>query len=195
MSSKSKKHILRVGFDLDGVVLYNPARIIRRPVTLFKHYFFPKQEKHFYYPESKPLQQLNRLMHKSSFMVAPGFQDIIDAAKKGEIEPYIITARWSFLKEDFDAWMKKLHVPVHFRSYHMNERNEQPQDFKERMIKELSLDVFVEDNLDIVEHLEKKTDAYIIWIYNIFDHFVKKDHRFPTLQSAVAYIRRYAKKR
>ena len=24
---------IRIGFDLDGVVLYNPARIIRRPVS------------------------------------------------------------------------------------------------------------------------------------------------------------------
>lgn len=186
---------LRVGFDLDGVILYNPARTIRRPVSIVKRMFMPKELGHFYYPKSKHLQTLNRLLHKSSFMVAPGFQDIIDLAKKGHIEPYIITARWSFLKDDFEAWMKKLHVPVHFKSYHLNEKNEQPHKFKERMIKELKLDVFVEDNLDIVQHLDKETDVHVIWIYNIFDHFVKRDKRFPTLKKAVAYIKAHAKKK
>lgn len=190
----STKKPLRVGFDLDGVVLYNPARTIRRPMTLFKHYFFPKKEKQFFHPTSKPLQFINRLMHLSSFKVASGFEDIIDLAKKGHIEPYIITARWSFLKDDFEAWMKKLHVPVHFKSYHLNEKNEQPHLFKERMIKELKLDAYVEDNLNIVDHLKKSTNAHVIWIYNIFDHFEKRDHRFPSLKKAVEYIQTYAKK-
>lgn len=88
--------------------------------------------------------------------------------------------------------MKKLHVPIHFAGYHLNEKNEQPHEFKERMIKELKLDVFVEDNLDIVEHLDKKTDTHVIWIYNIFDHFVKRDKRFPTLKKAVDHIKAHA---
>jgi len=186
---------LRVGFDLDGVILYNPARIIRRPVTIVKRLIIPKELGHFYVPKTKPMQMVNRLMHKSSFMVAPGFKEIIKLAKKDHIEVYIITARWNFLKDDFETWMKKLHVPVHFKSYHMNEKNEQPHEYKERMIHKLGLDVFVEDNLDIVRHLEKKTDAHVIWIYNIFDHFVKREQRFPTLGKAVAYLHTYAKKK
>jgi hypothetical protein len=186
---------LRVGFDLDGVILYNPARAVRRPFSVVKRLIAPKELGHFYFPKNPHFQAINKLFHKSSFMVAPGFAEIIDLAKKGYIEAYIITARWSFLKDDFEWWMKKLHVPVHFKSYHMNEDNEQPHQFKERLVKDLHLDIFVEDNLDIVQHLEKSTDAQILWIYNIFDHFVKREKRYPSLAKAVAYIGNYAKKR
>ena len=75
----------------------------------------------------------------------------------------------------------------------MNEKDEQPHEFKERMIKELKLDIFVEDNLDIVRHLRKTTPSHIVWVYNLFDFFVHDDHRYPDLKKAVEYISRYAK--
>ncbi|KXK10326.1 MAG: hypothetical protein UZ22_OP11002000840 [Microgenomates bacterium OLB23] len=52
---------LKVGFDLDGVVLYNPARIVRAPVVRFKHIFLPKKEKVFYVPSTPP--EKNFLWH------------------------------------------------------------------------------------------------------------------------------------
>lgn len=190
---QSKKP-LRIGFDLDGVVLYNPARIIRRPVTMIKHIFVPKKEKRFYIPRTKPEKALWHLLHWSSFMVSPGFHNIHAMARKGLIEPYIVTARYSFLKKDFEYWAKKLNFPVHFKGHFMNEKNEQPHEFKERMVRELKLDMFVEDNLNIVEHLNKTTDCEVLWIYNIFDTFVPYKHKYPTLKKALVYISAYVKK-
>ena len=64
---------LRVGFDLDGVILYNPARLIRPVITGFKHRFLHRQKTKFYVPR-KPLEQwLFRLFHKSSIFISPGY--------------------------------------------------------------------------------------------------------------------------
>lgn len=184
---------LRVGFDLDGVVLYNPARIVRRPVTFFKLLFFPKRKRGFLIPTKPAEKLLLRVFHWSSFMVAPGFEMIKKLKDEGLIEPYIITARFSFLRGDFEKWVKKLDIPVHFKGHFMNDKDEQPHEFKERMVKELKLDMFVEDNLDIVEHLNKTTKARVLWVYNLFDTWVHYPHKFPTLQKAVEDISTYAR--
>jgi len=185
---------LRIGFDLDGVVLYNPARIIRRPVTMIKHLIVPKKEKQFYIPHSKPEKALWHMLHWSSFMVSPGFETIQAMARKGLIEPYIVTARYSFLRKDFEYWAKRLNFRVHFKGHFMNDKDEQPHEFKERMVKELKLDMFVEDNLNIVEHLNKTTSCEVLWIYNIFDTFVPYKHKYPTLKKALVFIHSYVKK-
>jgi len=47
------KRPLRVGFDLDGVLLYNPARIARPLVAFVKKHFLKKRTKLFLYPKIK----------------------------------------------------------------------------------------------------------------------------------------------
>ncbi|NCO88386.1 hypothetical protein GW881_00520, partial [Candidatus Roizmanbacteria bacterium] len=76
-----------------------------------------------------------------------------------------------------------------------NSKNEQPHIFKEKMIKKLNLDIYVEDNWDIVNYLEKKNfedgnkQRKIVWIYNFFDRQIKYKDRFPILRSAIKMIR------
>ncbi len=181
-------HTPRIGFDFDGVIMYNPARAIRRPMSWLKRYVLPAKKSHFLYPKGRIAQCINHLLHKSSFKPARGYQDIVELSKKGNIVPYIVTARWSFLKGDFHKWIHTLHAPQYFRGYFINENNDQPHIFKEKMIKELNLDVFIEDNLDIVDYLREKTDAEILWISNIFDRHEKRPLAFKGLADAVAYL-------
>lgn len=176
---------LRVGFDLDGVLLYNPARIVRMPVTRFKHYFFPKREKVFYVPSTEGEKILWRIFHWSSLFVAPGLSDVKELEKKGLIEPYIITARYDFLKNDVQRWLKFMNANSFFKGAYMNQNNLQPHAFKEQMVHKLDLDIFIEDNWDVVEHLTKKTNVKAYWIYNIFDRNIPHAYKFPSLQMAV----------
>ncbi|MFW5703478.1 MAG: hypothetical protein ACOCXQ_01465 [Patescibacteria group bacterium] len=181
---------LRVGFDLDGVILYNPARIIRPLVALFKKKFLKKRQYKFYVPQSKPEQLLWDIFHKSSLFVAEGFTEIEHLAKQKKIDPYIITARYDFLKKDFDLWIKKMRADTYCVDCIHNKENNQPHLYKEEMIRKLDLDVFVEDNLDIVLHLKKKfPDKTIIWIYNILDRNKPYEPKFPTLNKAITYIK------
>lgn len=179
---------MRIGFDFDGVIMYNPARAIRRPLAFVKKLIIPHKKSEFFFPSKKISQLVNILFHKSSFKVATGYDTITQMVHADKIDPYIITARWSFLKKDFLRLIHSLNAQHIFQGYFLNEKNEQPHLFKERMIKELNLDVFIEDNLDIVDYLRKNTKAEILWISNFFDRHEHRDGKFPSLKKAVEYI-------
>ncbi|OIP85206.1 hypothetical protein AUK04_01480 [Candidatus Roizmanbacteria bacterium CG2_30_33_16] len=189
------KKILKVGFDLDGVILYNPARIVRPITSVIKRVLLHKKGLIFYYPKSHWEKTFWRILHLSSFITAPGLSDLVDLAKSGKIEAYIITARFDFLKNDFHSWIKKINGDKFLKGYYHNSKNEQPHIFKEKMIKKLNLDIYVEDNWDIVNYLEKKNfedgnkQRKIVWIYNFFDRQIKYKDRFPILRSAIKMIR------
>lgn len=182
---------IKVGFDLDGVLLYNPARIFR-PITIALKTILPKKKKdvvHFYYPESKLEQLIWRIVHWSSMFAATGISDIEELSKAGKIEPYIITSRYDCLADDFNNWLKKIHAHVYFKATYHNKENMQPHHFKEKMIKEINLDYFIEDNWDIVNHINKTTKTKTIWITNLFDRHIPYDLKFLSLKDAMEFIR------
>ncbi len=189
------KGVLRVGFDLDGVILYNPARIARPIIAFIKKFLLKKGGLRFYCPQSPVEKLIWRLLHWSSFIVAPGFSELKTLAQSGEIEVYIITARFDFLKDDFHWWMNRLKTNRSFKGCFYNDSNEQPHCFKERMIKKLELDIFVEDNWDIVNYLNshgkiKGANRKILWVYNVFDRNITYGYKFPHLRQVIEFVRR-----
>ncbi|QQS43361.1 hypothetical protein IPM65_04340 [Candidatus Roizmanbacteria bacterium] len=185
MSSK-----LKVGFDLDGVLLYNPARIFR-PITVgLKTIIKPKATKktHFYYPRTFLEKWMWIAVHWSSLFISPGFDKVKTLANNGDIEAYIITSRYDCLKKDFQRWLKKMDSKKHFHATFHNKDNLQPHVFKEKMIKELGLEYFIEDNWDIVQHINKNTNAKALWISNAFDKHIDYELKFLSLKDAMDYI-------
>lgn len=187
------KKQLRVGFDLDGVLLYNPIRITRPIISFFKKLFFKKNRLKFYVPKKAWEKSFWKIFHKSSIFIAPGLNEIKILIKANKIQAYIITARYSFLKDDLKSWLKNMGVEKSFSGIYFNEKDEQPHLFKEKLIKKLNLDIFVEDNLDIVSYLKPKFDGKkikIFWIYNIFDKNYYFANKFPNLRSAIIRIKK-----
>lgn len=185
-----KKQPLRIGFDLDGVLLYNPARIIRPIVALYKNAFLNKKDLVFYYPHSPFSQWMWKLFHKSSIFIAPGIDIIKYLVNQKKIEAYLITARYSFLGPELIKWTKKHNFDHFFSDICYNAKNEQPHLYKEKMINEFNLDVFIEDNWDIVNYLSNsnRLKCKIYWIYNIFDRGIPYSYKFPYLKKAVKRI-------
>lgn len=179
---------LRIGFDMDGVLLYNPGRIIRPFVSSIKKVFLHKKKLAFYYPKTAHEKLFWRFVHKSSIFNAPGLSEITTLVNEGKIEAYLITARYNFLGATVEGWVKKNNLENTFKGVYYNSKDEQPHEFKERMIKKLKLEMYVEDNFDIVNHLSKTTSAEIIWIYNIFDKGTIFPRKFPHLRHAVEFI-------
>ena len=193
---KQSRKILKVGFDLDGVLLYNPARIFRPLIAFIKNIFFNHQQMlTFYYPKTKLEKWLWWFFHKSSLFVADGFEEINNLVQQKKIKAYLITARYSFLKKDLDQWLKRMKIDHYFSGIYYNKNDEQPHLFKEKLIKKLNLDIFVEDNWDIVKYLNQKSKSKeqkykIFWIYNIFDRKIKYHLKYPQLKSALASIKK-----
>ncbi len=186
-----KKQRLRVGFDLDGVLLYNPARIVRPFIVFFKKIFLPKEQNKFHLPKNRIEKLIWLFLHKSSFMTAPGLSEIKKLVMEKKIEAFIVSGRYDSLKEDFNKWLEKIDARKYFSGHYYNSQDEQPHIYKERMIKKLKLDIFVEDNWDIVNHLHNdyKQKTKIFWIYNIFDRSIDYPYKFAHLKKAVEFIR------
>lgn len=186
---KSGHKILRVGFDLDGVLLYNPARIVRPLISFAKKIFLPSEADTFHYPKTDFQRFVWFLLHKSSVFLAPGFDEIKRLAEKNEIQAYIVSGRYESLKEDFTRWLKKIEAKKYFVDCYHNDNDVQPHIFKKRMIGKLKLDIFVEDNWDIVKYLSS-SNAKIFWITNLFDRRIPYPYKFPDLKSAVSNLKK-----
>jgi len=108
--------------------------------------------------------------------------------KKDGIEAYVITARFNFLQNNANSWFKKLNRNNVFKQLYVNTHNQQPHFYKEKLTNQLKLDIFVDDNYDIVRYLSKKTKADIFWIYNLLDWPINYPHKFSSLKGVVNKI-------
>lgn len=189
------KNKLKVGFDLDGVILYSPIRIFRPIIAFIKKYIFKKKkEVSFYYPKSKLERFLWHHLHKTSFIVSSGLDEIKQMVKRGDIEAYIITARYSFLGKEFEDLMKKLGIKGLFTDVIYNRDDEQPHIYKQKQIEKLGLDIFIDDNWNIVEYLntkkiQEKKPVHVYWVYNILDRAIPYNKKIPHLKAFVAKLK------
>lgn len=184
---------IRIGFDLDGVLLYNPARTARPLIAFVKKRLLRKKQTKFFYPHTKWQQALFRLFHLSSFMTAPGLDSIRDLVAQDKIEAYLITARFAYLKKDLDAWLRKVNGETIFKEVYYNKRNQQPHVYKAHMIEKLQLDVYMEDNWDIVEHIslhKHLNHCRVYWITNLIDrYFIHYPFTYLTLKQALQALK------
>lgn len=188
----SSDQIARVGFDLDGVLLYNPMRVARPVVSLMKRLFLTKRATTFFIPKSTTSRSIWYVLHSSSMWIEGGYDSAKKLIETKKIEGYIVTARYGFLKEDFEKWQKKLEANKYFKKCYVNEKNEQPHVYKNRLVNELNLDYFIEDNWDIVKALASdpnNKNRKILWIYNILDRpFIQYPYAFANLKDAVSWM-------
>ncbi len=187
---KTKKTI-RVGFDLDGVILSNPSRILRGLIARSKKaHLFPRQELEFYHPNSAIERWLWLMVHKSSFRLAAGFAELEQLCAGANLEVYVVSARFSCLQPDTKRWIQVINRNGIFKKLYFNDQDEQPHLFKERMLRQLQLDYFVEDNFDLVHYLssvQQQTEVW--WISNFVDRQLTYPHKFFSLRQVVARLR------
>lgn len=187
--------ILKVGFDLDGVILYNPIRIFRPLAKKFlkpiKVSLLHQDKESFYFPYSPFEQWLWKILHKTSFRINTGFGDIKKLSKDKKIKMYLVTGRYSFLKQDYLDWLEKIGAKKIFTRCYYNKTDQQPNEFKENMITKLKLDIYVEDNWDIVEKLNIKYQrSKIFWMTNILDKNIPYQFKFFSLQEVCQYLKK-----
>ena len=172
MTSPKPSHALspiRIGFDFDGVVAYNPLRIVRGPITYVKRRILKKKKTEFYIPTSWFMKFIFWLPHQWSFFPGRGIYTVKQLVNEGKVEACIVSGRYGYLDGQIPQWLKRRGLETTFPAVYANKNNEQPHVYKERMIKTLQLDYFIEDNFDIVSYLHTRTKTKIYWIYNVFD--------------------------
>jgi len=188
--SPRKVEPIRVGFDFDGVVMYNPLRVIRPLMSFLKLKKLVKKEQlTFFQPRSKGQKFFWWLAHQTSLFPATGMEELRSLVESGRIEAFLITGRSSFLNKDLREKLKMYDLTNIFSKIFITDRDEQPHLFKEKMIKQLNLKYFIEDNWDIVMYLGKKLKASrLLWIYNIADRSKRYRDKYPNLKAAIKGI-------
>ena len=183
--------IIKIGFDLDGVILDNPSRIFRSLISRSKKaHLFPRKELEFYHPSSSWEQFLWLMIHKSSFRLANGFDDLEKLVLSHKnIEIYVVSARFACLKNDTLKWQKIINRKNIFKAIYFNDQDEQPHFFKKRMIEKLELDYFVEDNWDVASFLAKnQKNAQVWWLSNLLDRTISYPYKFFSFKAIVSKI-------
>jgi len=188
------KKVLKVGFDMDGVILYNPIRFVRsiaKSLKPLKAIIFKQKKETFYFPKSNIAKFLFSALHLSSYKIDTGIEMIKALVKDKKINAYIITSRYSFLEKSYLSWKKKINKNHIFTKCYNNKNDFQPNEFKLLMIKKLKLDYYVEDNWDIVEKLNaKKLKCKILWITNFLDKNIQYPYKFTSLKEACQFLKK-----
>ena len=96
-----------VGFDFDGVIAYNPARLARYPISVFKQKFLGIQKVSFFVPKSPLERMLWSLAHESSMFPAVGATQLRRLVEEGRIEAHLVTSRFGFLEPNLGRFLKR----------------------------------------------------------------------------------------
>jgi len=182
---------IKIGFDMDGVLLENPSRVFRSLISRSKKaHLFPRKELEFYHPQSALAKWLWLLLHKSSFRLAPGFKELEKLYASKQLELFVVSARFACLKSDTKNWVKRLNQNKIFSALYFNDQDEQPHFFKLRMIKQLELDYFIEDNWDVASYLaNEQNQTEVWWLSNLLDRSISYPHKFFSFQAVVTKIK------
>jgi len=153
---EKEKKIVKIGFDLDGVIVDKPP-LIPKGLIEFLTKKPANSSLHFRFPKSFVEQYVRKISH--FYLFRPPLRQNVDFIKRlstKKYEPYIISGRYSFLTSETDIWLKKRGLEDLFKAVFINLGNEQPHLFKERIIKNLGLDYFFEDDEETVAYLSQK---------------------------------------
>lgn len=143
-----------MGFDLDGVLVEGPPFV---PSWLLELLYRGAKEKKLHYriPGSKIEIWIRQLSH-NSFFRPPILKNIEILKQMKEHELFLVTSRYSFLQEHTHALLKLYGIDHLFKEIVLNSKDEQPHIFKLKTLERLNLDIFIDDDEDLLTFLKEK---------------------------------------
>lgn len=139
----------KIGIDFDRVFVNNPPLI---PEMLIER-LYKKKNGDLYYRFPGQIEQRVRVFSHSPFFRHPigqNLQELEKLANNKNVELYLISSRFSFLKKRTEEWLSRHKILRFFKKTFFNYKNEQPHLFKNRIIKENEINCFIDDDLDLL---------------------------------------------
>lgn len=159
---------MKIGFDLDRVFINYPPLIPAKLIDwLYRDY--TKENLSYRIPTSKLEQGIRKLTHFP--FLRPPIPQNVNFLNHFPNNPhthtlYLISSRYQFLEKLTYQILKKYHLGQSFKSIFLNTKNEQPHIFKERTVKQLQLDLYIDDDLELLKHLYKHCPKTKLFWYN-----------------------------
>lgn len=145
-----------IGFDLDGIFVGLPPFMSYRFIDwLYKDH---KGQKLKYRIPGFLEQKIRQVSHLP--FVRPPIEKnrkiITNSFKKKKYHFHLISGRFDFLKNLTVSWLKKHDMFEIFDKIYFNTDNLQPHEYKEKILSELRLDYYVEDDFESIIYLASK---------------------------------------
>lgn len=145
---------MNIGFDLDKVFINTPPFI---PKSFIDKLYKKRDNGVLLYRIPGPASQIVRnITHLSIFR--PPIKDNLDFLRlfpKDKNQLYLISSRFKFLQKRTNRIIKKYHFDKVFNEMYFNFANEQPHIFKNRIIKSLKLDYYIDDDLSLLNYVAR----------------------------------------
>lgn len=151
---------------MDGVIVGKPFFVPKRLLEWLVRGHSNSQKK-YRFPNLKAEIWLRKTSHHWLFRppLKKNLAIIKKLSRKKDFELYIVSSRYSFLKKRTEQWFKKHKIEKIIKEAYLNFKDEQPHLFKEKIVKNLSLDYFFDDDPIVINHLQKtieKTKFHLI---------------------------------
>ncbi len=155
---KRKKKLIRIGFDLDGVIIDKPPLVPKFLLEMLVRKNSKNRKLAYRYPASRLEKTIRVLSHHPLFRppIEENVKIIKELYKSKKYKIFVVSSRYSFLEKRTREWFKFYHLGGFFEKIYINSNDEQPHLFKERMIKELKLDLFIDDDLPLLNYLKRR---------------------------------------
>lgn len=147
---------IRVGFDLDGVLIDKPPFIPRR--VLQRLYKGSSKALRYRCP-SQGLNRQLRIWSHAGWLRPPLTKNISyvhELAADPKTDVYLISSRYSFLAEATVKILRRYCLEGVFTGVFLNERDEPPHQFKKRVLKTMGIDRYFEDDEETVAFLNRE---------------------------------------
>lgn len=155
---------MNLGFDLDKIFVDYPPFI---PGSLIDRLYKKKANGVLQYRIPSKTEQVFRLMTHHPFirpLIKENIAFIQSLHRNNKYKNFLISSRYGFLKNRTAELMKQLNFHSLFEELHFNYHNEQPHEFKEKVMKELRIDRYVDDDLPLLRYLAlKQKEKHFFW--------------------------------
>ena len=155
---------MRIGFDFDKVFVDFPPLVPYKVID----YLYKKKNHVLAYRIPAPFEQHIRIFTHHQLLRQPikeNINTLSNIVEQKDIEAFLISGRFGFLRQKTEKWLKKNHMEKYFRDVYFNFENEQPHLFKDRILKKLHIEKFIDDDLELLLYLAKQNpNVKFFWL-------------------------------
>lgn len=145
---------MKIGCDLDGIFVDGPPFVPKRLIEWL--YRGPQNhEPKYRLPTTEFEQQIRKFSHHSIFRpkINKNIEFLKNFSKGGKHNFFLISSRYDFLENETLVLLKKYGLENYFSKIYLNKKDEQPHIFKRNVLEKINIDIFVEDDLMLLNYL------------------------------------------
>lgn len=167
---------MNIGFDLDKIFINFPPLV---PTKIIDWLYKGRSNGKLKYRMPSNAEQIIRIFsHYPLFRppITKNINYVKNLALANKNRYYLISSRFGFLEKRTSDIIKRYKLDKIFNTMHFNYSNNQPHEFKSEVIKKLNLDMYVDDDLQLLEYLsDKNPKTKFFWLNNKTSKTLRKN--------------------